>query len=187
MKYFKFISLILLAVIYGCSNDEPKPQPTPEPTPDPDEGWVWDYYLAEVDIVIEDVEGNNLFSPEYHGILDKENLSANVSYTYQNATKPLVEAGARDDYFKSRAVEANYYGLYVFYLDPADFPEALPRIRFGEFDGTENHNETFTINWPDGTHNKIEFTSEARNPIGSMRIRVDDGDWENTIKVTFVK
>ncbi len=57
MKYFKFISLILLAVIYGCSNDEPKPQPTPEPTPDPDEGWVWDYYLAEVDIVIEDVGG----------------------------------------------------------------------------------------------------------------------------------
>ena len=61
MKCFKFISLILLAVICGCSNDEPKPQPTPEPTPDPDEGWVWDYYLAEVDIVIEDVDGNNLF------------------------------------------------------------------------------------------------------------------------------
>ena len=86
------------------------------------------------------------------------------------------------DYFKSRAVEANYYGLYVFYLNPADFPDALPRIRFGEFDGTENHNETFTINWPDGTHNKIEFTSEARNAIESMKVRVDDGEWETPPK-----
>ena len=75
-----------------------------------------------------------------------------------------------------------FYGVYVDY-----YSVEYPRIRFGEFDGTENHNETFTINWPDGTHNKIEFTSEARNAIESMKVRVDDGEWENTTKVTFVK
>ena len=75
-----------------------------------------------------------------------------------------------------------FYGVYVDY-----YSVEYPQIRFGEFDGVESHNETFAINWPDGTQSKIEFTSEARNPTGSMRIRVDGGEWVNSTSIVIVK
>ena len=171
MKYIK-ITIILLPILAGCSNED-----------DPLKGMDWDTIPAQVTIEVKDADGNLLFSD---GALDCDNLSTTISYIYDGKTLPMYDC--KPEYSdngkspKSRYFMPTFYGVYVDY-----YSVEYPRIRFGEFDGTENHNETFTINWPDGTHNKIEFTSEARNPIGSMRIRVDDGDWENTIKVTFVK
>ncbi|MCM1316635.1 MAG: hypothetical protein NC241_00480 [Bacteroides sp.] len=193
MKHFKLIPIFLtLLFAIGCSNDEPKPQPNPEPTPEPtpepnpDDGWVWDYNPAQVMVEVNDADGNHLFSDNYHGMLDCENLSTAISYTYNGETKPLYdkkpESTLEAKSPKSRYFMPTFYGLYVDY-----YSVEYPRIRFGEFDGEESHDETFIINWPDGTHNKIDFTSEARKGYDSILVRVDDGEWRNTFKVTFVK
>lgn len=183
------LSLLVGFAVAGCSNEEPRQEGGAEQEPEPIPGTeITDYYPAQVVIDIRDANGNALFSKDYHGIIDKNNLSESISYTYKGETKPLLETGYKNDYFaKSRYVMTTIYGVYVYYSNPADFPDAMPKILFGEFDGTEDHHETVAINWPDGSSNTIEFTSEARNAIPSMKVRVDGGKWVNTTNVTFVK
>lgn len=175
MKYFKFISLILLPILVGCSNED-----------DPLKGMDWDVVPAQVTIEVKDADGNLLFSDAYHGTLDCDNLSATISYIYDGKTLPMYDCKPKYSVNgkspKSRYFMPTFYGVYVDY-----YSVEYPQIRFGEFDGVESHNETFAINWPDGTQSKIEFTSEARNPTGSMRIRVDGGEWVNSTSIVIVK
>ena len=38
-------------------------------------------------------------------------------------------------------------------------------LRFGEFDGSQNHNDTFTLKWPDGTQDVITFHRTIMTPL----------------------
>lgn len=201
MKIYRILFFVLSFVVFGCADNEtkrgdepipapaPTPDPTPEPTPDDppvDSGSQTDWIPTEVAIDVRDADGNELFSDDYHGMLDCDNLSSMISYTYNGETKPLYD-NKPESLFEAKSPKSRYfmptfYGLYVDY-----YAYGYPCISFGEFDGTESHNEAFTINWPDGTNNKIEFAAEACKGYDSILVRVDDGDWENTIKVTFVK
>jgi len=173
MKIIKLILFILLPALASCSNDD-----------EPNGGWVGDVIPAKVTIEVEDTDGNNLYSVAYQGILDRENLSTTVSYTYDGETLPLYELKRPDEAKapQSRYYMPHFYGVYVDH-----YALEYPRIRFGEFDGVEDQHEKVTVNWPDGTHSTIEFTSKALDPLSSMKIRLDDGQWVNTTKVTIVK
>lgn len=178
MKFLLPITFFALAACSDDKEDEPEIAST-------------DYYPAEVQITVVDSGGNNLFSYKYHGSLDRDNLASTITYTYKGETKPLqiknVNGAPYEPTTKaSRAYFPRFYGVYVDYYVGTN-ALGLPAIRFGEFDGVEDHNESVIINWPDGTHNKIEFTSEALNAMPSMMTRVDDGKWYNTYRVEFVK
>ena len=115
-------------------------------------------------------------------------------------TKPISHV-TQTDYFKyigewigasvSRALPSPFIGVYVFewYFD-----DKHPQICFGEFDGTEDHEESVILNWPDGTHSKIDLTATAvrlNGPYHRMKTRIEDREWVETqggrTHVTFVK
>ncbi len=174
MKHLKLISIFMFVILVGCSNDEPN------------ELVLKDYRAAQVTIYVQDSDGNDLFlnADAYDGILDRENLPAMVSYTYDGETMQMSERGRLDEAKapQGRAYMPTFYGVYVDY-----YAYEYPRIRFGEFDGAEDQHEKVIVNWPDGTHTTIEFMSEACNAVSSMKIRLDDGEWMKSTNVTIVK
>lgn len=166
----------------GCSKDS-------EDEPDNNQPII-DYYPIEVTILILDEDANNLFSYKYHGSLDPDNVADVITYTYKGETKPLYVKDPykfSDDLSESgsRYYFPHFYGVYVNYNGASSI--GYPYIRFGEFDGCEDHNESVIINWPDGTCNNIEFTSEAFNAYSTIQTRIDNGRWYKTSYVTFVK
>lgn len=179
MKYLKLLLPFLFLAIAGCSKD----------SEDEPESWtIHDYSPAEVNIEILDEDGNNLFSYKYHGSLDPDNIANQITYTYKGETKPLYvynpnEVQDESVYINSRYYYPRFFGVYVTYHGSLGFP----CIRFGEFDGAEDQSESVIINWPDGTHNEIEFTSEACNAWTTMKTRVDGDRWYPSSYVSFVK
>ncbi len=146
-----------------------------------------DPYPAQIAIEVVDVAGNDLFSDEYNGCVDKTNIGQSITYTYKGETYPLnFDLNQKQPEIISDKVPALYrfYGVYL--LESWGEPVTGPLL-FGEFDGEEDQHEKVIVNWPDGTHTTIEFMSEACNAISSMKIRLDGGEWMNTPRVTIVK
>lgn len=182
MKSTLFTFLLLSLALLGCSDDENL--------------WIEDVSPYEVLIDIQDADGNNLFSDDYHGIIHLDDLTPDITYTYKGETKPVYSFHHTDDVStqESRSYYAHFYGVYVTYVA---FADVQPRIFFGEFDGSEDQNDSVILNWPDGTHSTIEFTAKAvkfkapdHSTKHSSKVRVDDGPWQEGGRipvVTFVK
>ncbi len=170
MRHLKLVYLFFLFAIASCGKD--------------DSNLIYDFAPAQVYIDIEDLDGNNLFSDEYHGILSRDNISTEISYTYKEETKPIFDGDYHELIHQSmsRYYMPFFYGLYVIY-HTVNVNWEYPVISFGEFDGAIDQNECFTINWPDGTHNIIEFVYDKKG----TRIRVDNGKWVKTKKIILIK
>lgn len=191
MKHLKLIYLIIILGLIGCSNDEPIGNL-----------WDWDCPRYIVFIDIQDTDGNDLFSEDYNGIVSLDDVTPEITYTYNGETKPVIYVEDISDYYEfdwgpvfkspaSRDIPAPFIGMYV---HKGYFPDQHPQICFGEFKGTKAHNESVTLNWPDGTHSKIEFTARAvkfEGPYHLIKTRIDDGEWiekdDNVAFITFVK
>lgn len=183
MRQLKLIYLILFITLVSCSNDDVDPSLV---------DWDCAHYVVFIDI--QDADGNNLFSDDYHGIVSLDSITPVITYTYKGETHPvcyLKSEGGKITPNESRALYYDFYGVYVakWY-----FTDKHPQICFGEFVGTKDHNESVTLNWPDGTHSKIELTARAvklNGPYHYMKTRLDDGEWvevdSGSTLVTIVK
>lgn len=173
MKYLKFIFPIVFISLLGCSTDrEDEHNLILNSTPN--------YVEVAIDVV--DADYNNLFSYKYSGSIDISDIENSLTYTYKGVTYPVY-------IFEPKSSNGTSYlphsCLYIDY-HVASY-NGIPRMRFGMFDGTKDWSESVIINWPDGTNNKIEFTSKADNSYSSMMTRIDEGEWCNTRYVTFIK
>lgn len=191
MKHFKLIPIFLtLLFAMGCSNDEPvidgKPageeqegnRPGNENT---DDEIDMDLYPVSINIKVEDSDGNNLFSDDYHGSLDKDNLLSTITYLYKGETAKIAEFNSAG--LHQIPYEAEWRGLYVD-MNPK---YSMPPIRFGDIESWSNYDETIAINWPDGSTSKIDFELKSTVYDIAFKIRVDGGEWANSTSIVIVK
>ena len=72
----KLIYLLMSLLIVGCSSDK--------------NGSVdADPYPAQIAIKVVDAAGNDLFSEDYAGCVDKANIAQSITYEYGGKTYPL--------------------------------------------------------------------------------------------------
>lgn len=187
MKYIKFLFTFFIFALAGCSNDD-------EAIEWPDVGEGIDLRVL-VTVIVQDSDGNHLYSDEYHGILDTETLAETVSCTYQGETKALaqiIRPAFTDDSEDPVARRSNTAE------NPTLFEYATHKwnhmvLAFGAFYPWENNKETFTVNWPDGTHSKVDFESVkleypyTDRPNGWIKVRLEGGEWVEADYVTVVK
>ena len=168
MKQLKLIYLILFLVLVSCSNDDEQVLVD----------WDCAHYVVFIDI--QDADGNSLFSDDYNGIVSLDGITPEITYTYKGETKPVRYLKSEGGAIVSHESRALYYDFYGVYVAKWYFMDKHPQVCFGEFDGTKDHNESVILNWPDGTHSKIELMATAvklNGPYHSMKTRIDDGEW----------
>ncbi len=128
-----FLLLILFALFgAGCSAyDGPK------------EGMIWDFVNYNVDFIVVDKSGNDLLNAETSGNI----LENDIVVTYK-------ENEYRIDKSRLKAIMPKPLALRIGY---SDFYQATV-LSFGEFSPESSYKgETFTINWGDGSEDKIMF------------------------------
>ena len=113
---------------------------------------IWDFPPTNIGLIVRNSFGENLLNPAVgHNILDND-----VSVEYNGKIYQIENLNAKTRYIPSR-----WYGLRVgkCYLEDDDY-DGTTALLFGEFsvdtkDGY--HGEAFTINWNDGTSDKVKF------------------------------
>ena len=108
-----------------------------------DDRLIWDFNCYDINFAVTDSKGNDLLNPEYAGNI----LKNNITITYNNQT------------FKYNYVELRYNMPYPLAIRKV-YNEYLNKnlLTFGEFTPADNFkNETFTIDWGDGTKDVVTF------------------------------
>ncbi|MGX8707200.1 MAG: hypothetical protein ACSW72_00440 [Bacteroidales bacterium] len=94
------------------------------------------------------------------------------------AGNDILDPGS--DLFIGDAITMNYDGKdYPMVLPTKVYPAIIKglelvnysgvwTLRFGELDGAQNHDETFTLTWPDGTKDVISFKRINISPMTSF-------------------
>lgn len=185
MKYLKSLFLIILLAVVGCTDSYNEVLV--------EEG-LDGYEGVHVVVAVVDSEGNHLFSDEYNGILNSDSLMETVTYTYRGETRPYHGMRpAFQDEEMSKVITRKKEEYSPNLHDGYSYAWQRIMMKFGNFLPDSSHNETFTINWPDGTHNEIQFVSQkltnpySPGPAGWIRVRVDGGEWTDADYVTLVK
>ena len=104
---------------------------------------IWDFNGHNINFTVTDSKGNDLLNPEYSGNI----LKNNVTITYDNQT------------FKSNDIELRLYLPEPLAIRKS-YNQNLKKhlLTFGEFTPIDNlKNETFTIDWGDGTKDVVKF------------------------------
>jgi len=104
---------------------------------------IWDFTCYNINFIVTDSKGNDLLDPDYTGNI----LKNNITITYNDKT------------FKSNDIELRYLPAEPLAIRKI-YSEFLKKnlLAFGEFTPVENFkNETFTINWGDGTIDVVKF------------------------------
>lgn len=114
---------------------------------------IWDFQPEYVSIVVKNSAGENLLDPE-----TEDNILANeITVEYDGMIYQMKEWGA-----ETRYIPAKWEGFFVsmyFGRDP-NREEGIRALTLGQFYvDTEAgyHSEPLTINWGDGTSDKITF------------------------------
>lgn len=147
-KFTKLTTLIALLAIslFSCKKEE-------EQIP-----VDWDICAVLINIYVEDSLGNNLVSSEFEGNI----LSDSIYITLDGKDYPLSDEkteyffgndGFSDDFVDTRYYMPSFYGVYKV----KNLVTEKEFLEVGEFDGTLNWNNSFTIHWGDGTSDKIRF------------------------------
>lgn len=121
--------------------------------------WCHDVSPFDINMIIEDADGNNLLNPEFEGnIIDQMTLTYNdETYKIDNTKENIA----------TRALPSEFYGLRHFCCD-----NGRHFITFGNFVGEHNYKEEkITINWGDGTSDEVTFTNKVRG--GSHTPKLD--------------
>ncbi len=172
--YIEYLFLSLGLSLVGCSSDKNGPVDA-------------DPYPAQIAIKVVDTAGNDLFSEDYAGCVDKENIAQSITYEYGGKTYPLNYDLKQDCPEVESDKVPNLYVFHGLYLPESWGGPVSGPMLFGEFDGGENQHEKVIINWPDGTSNTVEFKSEALRSLTTTEISVDGSPWQKTFEVTFIK
>ena len=124
--------------------------------------WEHDVFPFDINMIIEDTEGNNLLNPEYEGnIIDK------IKIIYDGEEYQINE-------IVTRALPSKFYGLRHFCDDSGKH-----FITFGNFRGETNYkNEKITIDWGNGTSDEVTFTNKVKGGSHTPTL-----DIERTIKL----
>ena len=133
---------------------------------------IWDFTTFNVNFFVSDKEGNDLINPDSKENILKNDITVTYNdkeYKYKNENKitPRLNLPAE------LAIRTFYYNsIDKFY------------IAFGEFTPIDNlKNETFTIDWGDGTKDEIKFDlyitwESPTEPIVHKKLYINDKEEE---------
>lgn len=112
--------------------------------------WCHDVSPFDINMIIEDADGNNLLNPEFEG-----NIIDEMTITYNDETYKIDNTKEK---IATRALPSEFYGLRHLCSD-----NGRHFITFGNFVGEHNYKEEkITINWGDGTSDEVTFTNKVR-------------------------
>lgn len=125
-----------LFALTSCEEDEP----------------ITDYVPVTFAVYVSDAEGNDLLDPSVENNLTDQG----ITLTYKGVEYQIDKTDVRDHemYYATRAYVTRFTGGYIERMVGDKF-----RLVIGEWMGDSRwDDETVTINWPDGTKNKLSFT-----------------------------
>ncbi len=157
------ITLVLftgLALFTGCESDIVPPGNGPHPD------MIWDFVNSSIMFVVTDAEGNNLLDKDVEGnILDNAITVKyrNKKYTLEKPrrTEPDEEDGedsGEETGYETGKPQTRYNMPRELGLRLCRYTDGVQFLEFGEFSPQSHYtNETFTIEWGDGTKDVISF------------------------------
>ena len=131
----KKILLILVAFVALCSCENTIPG-----------NKVWDISPLNIQMYVQDTEGNDLLSPDFEGNI----LDDSIYVTYHDLKCPLGVDMSEET--MTRAYLAVLIGLHYHAWNGEN------RLVFGEFDGAQDWDDSLKIHWGDGSSDEISFT-----------------------------
>lgn len=168
---FKFFIYTLFAVVVSlssasCTDDEDNPYIDADITP------------IGFELYVNDANGTSMLDTTAYADFIK-----NTSVTYAGKEFHVVKL---EDLTNSRLYLPVFYGLIL-----VSGSEGSPFLFFGEFDGAYvTDNESFTINWGDGTSDDISYSNYINingKLIDVKRRYYVNGTETESYKITFVK
>lgn len=139
MKSKLVLMLLVVATLFGCDVEDGKEHK---------DNMIWDVMPININISVQNRDGEDLLSP-----LCKDNILQDSIYvSYDGLKFPLGEDMSSQT--MSRAYLAVLSGLSL-----SKYGNDYILI-FGEFDGAKDWNDSFVINWGDGSYDTISFTRD---------------------------
>jgi hypothetical protein len=124
-----------------------------------EENWLHDVIPFDINIIVEDANGNNLLNPEF-----EENIIDKITITYNDETYKIEKD---KENVATRALPSKFYGLRHFCSG-----SGRHFMTFGNFVGECNYkNEKITIHWGNGTSDEVTFTNKVKG--GSHTPKLD--------------
>lgn len=112
--------------------------------------WIHDVLPFDINMIIEDADGNNLLNPEFEG-----NIIDEMTITYNDETYKIEKD---KENIATRMLYSEFYGLRHFCSDTGRH-----FVTFGNFVGERNYkDEKITIHWGDGTSDEVTFTNKVK-------------------------
>lgn len=121
--------------------------------------YIYDIPPFDINIIIENSNGNNLLDPEYEG-----NIIDNLTLTYNDE---VYKIDTEDFDISTRALPSIFHGLRLLRDD-----NGRHFITFGNFDGeTDFNNEKISISYGKGKNDEVTFTNKVKT--GSYIQKID--------------
>ena len=132
---------------------------------------IWDISPVVVVFEVKNSNGENLFDESTEG--NWLNTSFSATFEGETYTYPYVET---KEYY------AQLRGLYLHRYSE------IPRLEFGELDGTVERNSDLVITWPDGTQDVISIKRTFRwklngDPDGKTTLKLNGETTSNPIQL----
>jgi len=101
-----------------------------------------------VTVCVQDADGHDLLDPESEHFLGDQ-----IKMTFEGKDYPM-------------SIPTKDYMPCFFGLELVNLRESgIWNLRFGELDGGQNHDDRFTITWPDGSKDEITFQRTIISPL----------------------
>lgn len=121
---------------------------------------IWDVSPVEVNIYVQDSQGNDLLSSSFEGNILKDSI-----YVEYGGIKFPIGVDMSEETM-TRAYLAVLTGLKLRKYGNENY------LSFGEFDGTKDWNDVCSIHWGDGTSDNIRFVRDFKWALdGSPKVK----------------
>lgn len=109
---------------------------------------IIDWAPIVVSVYVQDENGNDRLDPASEYFIGDQ-----IKMTYDGEDYPM-------------AIPTKYYMPHFYGLELVNVSESGRwHLRFGEFDGSQSRDDTFTLTWPDGSKDEITFHRTIMSPL----------------------
>lgn len=161
-RSFSFVLMLLLVFFAGCKEDNDGPG-----------DMIWDFVNYSIYFSVRDANGINLLDPTAVGNI----LGNGITIEYKGKVFPLKDSEIDTRFNMPRSLALRKSELLK-------ENKSVPVLSFGEFSPEYNYqNESFTINWGDGTKDVVQFdlyiTWKKQEPTVHRTLHLNDKVCDN--------
>ncbi|HIZ85829.1 MAG TPA: hypothetical protein IAC04_05010 [Candidatus Coprenecus stercoravium] len=114
-------------------------------------GMIWDFVPVNIEVMVQDADGNDLLNPETEGNISDNNIKA------------IFEGGTyeRDVDVATKDILVVFHGLLTDQYDSGEYAGRY-YLKFGEFARNHNYEKEFVLDWGDGIkRDTVSFTQSC--------------------------